>query len=148
MPMVIRRVHPSSITGLCKVRMELNMPVRSLNSPVLKWPSREEVNRALRHWLKKKMATHPEIIKLGIFGSFAKENWGVGSDLDLIAIIQDSSIPFERRPAAWNFELLPVPTDILIYTEKEWQDMQKKGGRFVNMIEKEAVWLYFKDKKI
>lgn len=122
------------------------MPVRSLNSPVLKWPRRDEVEKALRQWLKKKMAAHPEIIKLGYFGSFAKDNWGVGSDLDLIAIIQDSSIPFERRSLALNFDTLPVPTDILIYTTKEWQDMRKKGGRFVDMIEKEAVWFYHDDR--
>jgi hypothetical protein len=118
------------------------MPVRSLNSPVLKWPRRDEVKKALLRWLKKKMATSQEIMRLGYFGSFAKGNWGVGSDLDLIAIIQDSSIPFERRPLTWNFDTLPVPTDILIYTMKEWQDMRQKGGKFVDMIEKEAVWLY------
>jgi hypothetical protein len=109
---------------------------------VLKWPRRDEVKKALLRWLKKKMATSQEIMRLGYFGSFAKGNWGVGSDLDLIAIIQDSSIPFERRPITWNFDTLPVPTDILIYTMKEWQDMRQKGGKFVDMIEKEAVWLY------
>jgi uncharacterized protein len=117
------------------------MPVRSLNSPVLKWPRREEVEKALLQWLKKRMTTAPEIIKLGYFGSFAKGNWGVGSDLDLIAIIEDSTIAFERRPLTWNFDMLPVPTDILIYTKKEWQDMRDKGGKFVDMIEKEAIWL-------
>ena len=118
------------------------MPVRSLNSPVLRWPRRDEVKKALLQWLKKEMASHPQIVRMGYFGSFSKDNWGVGSDLDLIAIIQDSSIPFERRPLAWNLDMLPVPTDILIYTTKEWQEMRKKGGRFVDMIEKETVWLY------
>ena len=118
------------------------MPVRSLNSSILKWPRRDEVKKALRQWLKIMIETHPEIIKLGYFGSLAKGNWGVGSDIDLIVIIQDSSIPFEKRPIGWGFDTLPVPTDILIYTAKEWQGMRKKGGRFVDMIEKEAVWLY------
>jgi hypothetical protein len=108
---------------------------------VLKWPRRDEVIKALRQWLKKQRAIHPEIIQLGYFGSLAKGTWGVGSDLDLIVIINDSSIPFEKRPIAWNVDTLPVPTDILIYTTEEWQDMRKKGGRFVDTIEKEAVWL-------
>ncbi|BBO67250.1 DNA polymerase subunit beta [Desulfosarcina alkanivorans] len=110
---------------------------------MLKWPRRDEVIKALRQWLKKQRAIHPEIIQLGYFGSLAKGNWGVGSDLDLIVIIQESSIPFEKRPLAWDFDTLPVPTDILIYTTEEWQDMRKKGGRFVDTIEKEAVWLYW-----
>jgi hypothetical protein len=109
---------------------------------VLKWPSHEEVKNVLRQWINKQMTTHPEVIQLGYFGSLAKGNWGVGSDLDLIVIIQDSSIPFEKRPVGWDFDMLPVPTDMLIYTMKEWQHMRKKGGRFVEMIEKEAVWLY------
>ena len=126
--------------------MELIMPVRSLNSPVFKWPGRDEVTRALRQWVKKKIATHPEVVKLGYFGSFAKNNWGVGSDLDLIAIVQDSSIPFEKRPLSWSFDSLPVPADMLIYTEKEWRKMKRDGGKFVVTIEKEAVWLFGGDR--
>ena len=118
------------------------MPVRSLNSQVLKWPRRDEVKNALRKWLKKNLVTHPEVIKLGYFGSLAKGNWGVGSDLDLIGIIHDSPMPFETRSLEWDFDTLPIATDILLYTTKEWQEMRKKGGRFVDMIEKEAVWLY------
>jgi hypothetical protein len=48
----------------------------------------------------------------------------------------------KKTALTWNFDTLPVPTDILIYTMKEWQDMRQKGGKFVDMIEKEAVWLY------
>jgi hypothetical protein len=118
-PIAIPREHNSSITDLCKAQMGLNMPVRSLNSPVLKWPRPYEAKKALRKWLAKKMETHPEKVKLGYFGSLSEDNWGVGSDLDLIVIIQDSSIPFEKRPIAWDFDTLPVPTDILIYTTKE-----------------------------
>jgi hypothetical protein len=109
---------------------------------VLKWPHRDDVKKALRQWLNKQIAIHPEINQLGYFGSLAKGNWGVGSDLDLIVIVKESSIPFEKRPLAWDFDTLPVPTDILIYTTEEWQGMRKKGGRFVDTIEKEAVWLY------
>ena len=121
------------------------MPVRSLNSSVLKWPRRDEVAKTLRQWVEKGIEAHPEVIKLGIFGSFARGNWGVGSDLDLIVIVQDTAIPFDRRSLTWNFDSLPVPADMLIYTEKEWQDMRRKGGRFIDMIEKEAVWLYLQN---
>jgi predicted nucleotidyltransferase len=108
---------------------------------VLKWPGREEVTKTLRQWVKKNIAAHPEVIKLGIFGSFARDDWGVGSDLDLIAVVRESSIPFERRSLRWTFDSLPVPADMLIYTEKEWRKMKRHGGRFIDMIEKEAVWL-------
>jgi hypothetical protein len=34
-----------------------------------------------------------------------------------------------------------VPAEILIYTEAEWGDLMKAGGRFARMLEQEAVWL-------
>jgi predicted nucleotidyltransferase len=37
------------------------------------------------------------IVAVGIFGSYARGDWGVGSDLDLVVVVEDSSEPFERR---------------------------------------------------
>jgi len=59
------------------------MPVRSLSSSVLVWPSRHEVVRAARAWAEHDAGRHPELLGLGYFGSFAREDWGVGSDLEL-----------------------------------------------------------------
>jgi len=59
------------------------MPVRSLDSSVLEWPRPGEVLRALAAWAKGEVAKHPDLRRLGYFGSFAREEAGVGSDLDL-----------------------------------------------------------------
>ncbi len=64
--------------------MRSTMPVRSLNSSVLKWPSRKTVDRAVRSWTAEQVQQRPEIVRLGYFGSYARGDWGVGSDLDLI----------------------------------------------------------------
>jgi hypothetical protein len=65
----------------------------------------------------------------------------VGSDLDLIAILEASDEPFERRALAWNLLPLPVPAEILIYTRAEWDKLRQQGGRFIRAIESEARWL-------
>ena len=36
-------------------------------------------------------------------------DWGVGSDVDLVVIVADSTEPFERRAAAWDATELPPP---------------------------------------
>jgi hypothetical protein len=78
------------------------MPMRSLNSSVLIWPDRETVEQALRRWLVQEVGHHPELVRLGYFGSYARGDWGVGSDLDLIVIVRDTDTPFERRALTWD----------------------------------------------
>jgi len=41
------------------------MPVRSLNSSVLKWPDAQTVERSLRRWVKKAVQQHPSVVRAG-----------------------------------------------------------------------------------
>lgn len=118
------------------------MPVRSLSSFVLKWPDRAEVDRAVRRWAGEQVNHHPRLRRLGYFGSYARGDWGVGSDLDLIALVESSDEPFHARGRHWALESLPVPAQIVVYTLEEWQRMRAAGGRFAKTIEKETVWVY------
>jgi uncharacterized protein len=93
------------------------MPVKSLNSSVLKWPDKTRVAEAARIWAREQKRLHPELVRLGYFGSYARGDWGVGSDL--VAIVTGSSAPFGRRSLDWNLEQLPVPAEILVYTRDE-----------------------------
>ena len=58
------------------------MPVKSLRSSVIVWPDRKTVDRAARDWAKRQPALHPGLRRLGSYGSSARDDWGVGSDLD------------------------------------------------------------------
>ena len=117
------------------------MPVRSLTSSVLNWPDGTAVDAAARRWAERQRTLHPELLRLGYFGSYARGDWGVGSDLDLIAIVTGSESSFADRPSGWDLTDLPVPAEILVYSEAEWQRLQQGGGRFATSIRNEAVWL-------
>ena len=117
------------------------MPVRSLSSSVLVWPDRQRVDRAVREWARDEAARHPALVRLGYFGSYARGDWGVGSDLDLLAIVRTSDEPFERRAISWRTEILPVPAEILVYSEAEWQRLRSEGGRFARVLDAETVWV-------
>jgi predicted nucleotidyltransferase len=117
------------------------MPVRSLSSSVFKWPDKATVERAVQLWAEKVAAQRKDVLRIGYFGSYARGDWGVGSDLDLIIIVRDSQQPFERRAAEWDTLELPVPADVLVYTEEEWQRLKQSGGFFASL-EGDAVWLY------
>jgi predicted nucleotidyltransferase len=99
------------------------------------------VDRAARAWAAGQARVRPELVRLGYFGSYARGDWGVGSDLDMIAIVRSATEPFARRANGWPTEELPVPVDLLVYTEEEWDRLRREGGRFARTVESEVVWL-------
>lgn len=118
------------------------MPVRSLTSSVFSWPGKDQVDREVRKWVKEVAGKHPELRRLGYQGSYARDDWGVGSDLDIIAIVESSPHPFDRRPLSWDLNSLPVPSEIKVYTVNEWAHHLTENARFVHTIQKEALWIY------
>lgn len=118
------------------------MPVRLSSSSVLVWPDRTSVESALRQWVATALPRHPEVLRLGCFGSFARSDWGTGSDLDLLAIVHSATERFDRRANAWDLTPLPVPADLVVYTEAEWDALRARGARFVQVVEREGRWLH------
>ena len=119
------------------------MPVRSLHSSVLVWPNANAVDQAIRQWVREVLPVRPEVVRVGYFGSYARGDWGVGSDLDLLIVVERAEEPFERRAVRWDVTKLPVPAEALIYTVQEW-DSLAKGTRFGQMVKQQAVWIYQK----
>ncbi|MDQ3990945.1 MAG: nucleotidyltransferase domain-containing protein [Actinomycetota bacterium] len=74
-------------------------------------------------WSEDLVRRHPEVVGVGYFGSYATGDWGVGSDVDLVVIVEASEEPFPRRGAAFDATMLPVPADLLAYTEAEWRKL-------------------------
>jgi uncharacterized protein len=123
------------------------MPVRSLTSSVLIWPRREEVDRAARAWAEELAERCGNVLAVGYFGSYARGNHGVGSDLDLVVLLSASELPPQRRMLGWPLETLPVPADVLVYTLAEWERLKRRETRFSRMLQEETVWLWPKGKK-
>ena len=118
------------------------MPVKSSSSPVFKWPDSDQVAAALRRWAER-AAERTDIRRVGYFGSYARGDWGVGSDVDLLVIVRDPErpAPFEYRAAAWDLTGLPVPAELRVYTESEWEALMARADRFARTLQAETVWL-------
>ena len=116
------------------------MPVRSLRSSVLRWPDLVAVDQAVRTWAARLAQARPEIVRIGYFGSYARGDWGVGSDLDVVVIVRESDSPFARRALAFDTISLPVPVDLLVYTAEEWAELTRRPG-FARTADAEAIWV-------
>src|SRR5262249_15348962 len=88
----------------------------------------EQVERALREWWTLEKSNHPETWCLGYFGSYARGDWGVGSDLDLVALVLDSPSRFDQRSLFWDLKALPVSADLVVYTLEEWRRLKAEAA--------------------
>jgi predicted nucleotidyltransferase len=93
-------------------------------------------------WAEQMGRARREVLRIGYFGSYARGDWGVGSDLDLIIVVERADQPFERRGARWAIAELPVPADVLVYTEEEWDLRGRQGKRVYRTVMMEGcrVW--------
>ncbi|MFU8772268.1 MAG: nucleotidyltransferase family protein [Anaerolineales bacterium] len=85
---------------------------------------------------------HPQISRVGYFGSYARGDWGVGSDLDMIIIVEEAERSFSERALDYDTSQFPVPLDKLVYTVDEWRDLAQRSPQFYKIIKREVVWVY------
>lgn len=117
------------------------MPVRSSASSVLAWPDRSVVDAAVRQWAQGERLRCPALLAVGYFGSYARGQHGVGSDVDLVLLVSDSARPFAERALDWDTTHLPVPADLLVYTRAEWNGLMATGSPFSRRLHDETVWV-------
>ena len=120
------------------------MPVRSLNSSIMKWPNRTQVHSTILQWIEQFAEADSKLAAAGYFGSYARDEAGVGSDLDVIMIVTENSLPFERRYNLWDFSSVPVPVEAQVYTVEEWKRLPLRQPRYYETLVRETCWLYGK----
>jgi predicted nucleotidyltransferase len=117
------------------------MPVKSSSSSVITWPDARTVERALTQWAEAAARSRPELRRVGYFGSYASGDWGVGSDVDVVLVVASSATPSIRRAAEWDLTGLPVPADVLVFTEDEWRSTLVSGRRFARVLRDGVKWV-------
>lgn len=73
------------------------------------------------------METNDRVQRVGLFGSYARDDWGVGSDLDVVLLVTETERRFIDRPSSFETYSLPVPVDLVVYTLDEWSRMVEDG---------------------
>jgi hypothetical protein len=60
----------------------------------------------------------------------------------VLIVVDESQQPFMERSLAWDTSALPVPTDVMVYTQLEWVAMARQNSRFYRDTAHQAVWVY------
>ena len=128
------------------------MPVRLLTQSLLRWPKPRLVLDAVGSWAAQQAQTHPDLLRVGVYGSYGRGDAGVGSDLDLVLIDAHASGTPSQRWRHWPFEQLPLSCDALVLTPSEWDDLMDSGGSddparraMAQALQRECRWLWIRD---
>ena len=107
------------------------MPRKSSLSVKITYFDKQAVEKALRKYLSELDQKYPEIEKVILFGSFLQERSVPGSDLDLLLVLRESSLPFLERIPHYMPSSFPVGVDVFPYTQEEITRMTKEGNQFL-----------------
>ena len=120
------------------------MPNKSLISVRKRFKRRDDVILALKEAVRKNIKKFPEVKRVLLFGSSAREDWGLRSDADILIVLKASEHKrfFDRIPRYLDLFLkVPLPIDIFPYTEDELKRMKKQGNSLILRALKEGIVL-------
>jgi len=101
----------------------------------------------LRHRIRESLKPlHPE--KVIMFGSYAHGEAGPDSDIDLIVVLDNDTMPMTYRDRVRNRLLVrraldalncDYALDVLVYTAPEWKRFQDAGSAFAKEVASQGV---------
>jgi predicted nucleotidyltransferase len=115
---------------------------RSFNGVrIFKALDRERLLSSLLAWAAEIRRCHPEVLRIGLFGSYARGDYSPGSDADLLVLVRQCEQPcWFLRALAYDTASLPVGVDLLVYTAEETRRLNDQS-RWFGRVLSEVVWL-------
>ena len=103
---------------------------------------REEILACARETARRVAAANPRTLRVVLFGSFARGDYGTRSDLDLLVILKSSEKSVSERIADFMQDGFGYPTDIFPLTEAEVESRLEEGDPFLRRAMSEGILLY------
>jgi predicted nucleotidyltransferase len=101
---------------------------------------KDKILLQVKQYSKKLKRNHPEVEKVGLFGSYVTDEYGPASDVDLLIVLQNSSKRFIDRIPDFLPSDIQVSCDCFPYTVDEINRMKDEGDPWILHVLEEAVW--------
>lgn len=108
---------------------------------MLRWTTAAEVFAEAERWAVLQRRDNADLLAVGVFGSYGRGDAGVGSDLDLLLILEVCSEPVWQRLRRWDTRALPLASDLLVYSLEEWRTLPQWNPRLAQVLRQESCWL-------
>ena len=115
-------------------RRRLRLLKKSLNSVKIRYqPSKKQIIEWINQIVSKLKANY-QIVHLSLFGSYVKNNYGIGSDVDLLVIHTDDELTFETVLTIALEVSSQIDWEIHLYHLSDFKTMLKNKNRFITTI--------------
>ncbi len=102
---------------------------------------RQRLEKALGNYLRR-ASTKVKLREAILFGSYAKNNYSPGSDVDLAIIADGLPAKATERYAMFKETVLGLDLQPFVYTKQEWNQMIKSSTSFASEIRQHGRRLY------
>lgn len=97
---------------------------------------------AARAWAAQLRREHPEVLRVGYFGSYARGDYVPGSDFDVLVELSASPIPrWQDRAGSLRPRAFPVCLSLFVFTREEMDRLRQGGDAFLRTIEATIRWI-------
>ena len=103
---------------------------------------REELLVLARETAQRIAAAQPHVLKVILFGSFARDDYGTRSDLDLLVVLGQSDKPARDRLVDFLQYTPNYPMDIFPLTQSEIESRLREGDPFLRRAMREGILVY------
>jgi tRNA nucleotidyltransferase (CCA-adding enzyme) len=107
------------------------MPEQFSSFAEVKFLDHHQILCDLRQAVSEAKAEHPEIVKVLVFGSLVQGSWTADSDADLIVVVRREFPDLLSSSAPYQIFTAAIPTDSLVYSEPEFEQMARDAESFV-----------------
>lgn len=119
----------------------MSTPKPSSPSVRIRYFPKQEVWAALREWVAQLPHVRPEVERVLLFGSLARDEAAPGSDVDLLLVLRESDMPFLDRIPYYTPSPFPVGVEVFAYTQEELEKMLKEGNPLLKRALSEGIEL-------
>lgn len=97
---------------------------------------------AAEAWVAGLRSGHPEIVRVGYFGSYARGDYVPGSDFDVMIEVNRDDLPEMRHRAdPYLPERFPLGLNVFVYSTRELAELRSNADGFVRAIDQEIQWI-------
>ena len=113
---------------------QLTLQKKSSNSVKIRYqPTKKQIITWINN-IATKITESYHIVHLSLFGSYVKNNYGIGSDVDLLIVHNDAKLTFEKVLTI-ALEVSPqIDWEIHLYHLNDFKKMLKNKNRFITTI--------------
>ncbi len=101
------------------------MPEPFSNFAEVRFLDYDQILCDLRQAVSEAKAAHPEIVRVLLFGSLVQGNWTADSDADLVVVVRREFPDFLGSRSPYQIFARLIPTDSLVYSEREFEQMSR-----------------------